>query len=161
MVSADENTKALVSLVIKDREKELPLVACQADRRLDLVSRKKVSAGDRPHRVSVLLTASSYSAAGVRRTRSAHSRSLRTLNSYAFSLFFRSERPHSATRASSIMDQPASSTDWDLLSSYAGLLVLATLSIYSGSYGSLPVSSQCTLHQRAYPSLAFQTEEQA
>ena len=29
--------------------------------------------------------------------------------------------------------------DWDLLSSYAGLLSLATLSIYAGSYGSLPV----------------------
>lgn len=28
--------------------------------------------------------------------------------------------------------------DWDLLSSYAGLLSLATLSIYAGSYGSLP-----------------------
>lgn len=31
-------------------------------------------------------------------------------------------------------------TDWDLLSSYAGLLVLATFSIYAGAFGSLPVS---------------------
>jgi hypothetical protein len=30
--------------------------------------------------------------------------------------------------------------DWDILSSYAGLLSLATVSIYAGSYGSLPVS---------------------
>lgn len=30
--------------------------------------------------------------------------------------------------------------DWDLLASYAGLLSLATLSIYAGAYGSLPVS---------------------
>lgn len=29
--------------------------------------------------------------------------------------------------------------DWDLLSSYAGLLSLATFSIYAGSFGSLPV----------------------
>lgn len=29
--------------------------------------------------------------------------------------------------------------DWDLLSSYAGLLGLATFSIYAGAYGSLPV----------------------
>ncbi|KAF7793822.1 hypothetical protein EIP86_004943 [Pleurotus ostreatoroseus] len=29
-------------------------------------------------------------------------------------------------------------TDWDLLSSYAGLLALATFSVYTGSYGSLP-----------------------
>ena len=29
--------------------------------------------------------------------------------------------------------------DWDLLASYAGLLALATFSIYTGSYGSLPV----------------------
>ena len=29
--------------------------------------------------------------------------------------------------------------DWDLLSSYAGLLSLATASIYAGSFGSLPV----------------------
>ncbi|KAH6913847.1 signal peptide peptidase-domain-containing protein [Coprinopsis sp. MPI-PUGE-AT-0042] len=32
----------------------------------------------------------------------------------------------------------ASTTDWDLLSSYAGLLSLATLSIYAGSYSALP-----------------------
>ncbi|KAL1748691.1 signal peptide peptidase-domain-containing protein [Schizophyllum fasciatum] len=31
-------------------------------------------------------------------------------------------------------------TDWDLLSSYAGLLTLAVGCIYSGAYGSLPVS---------------------
>ncbi|TFK25726.1 hypothetical protein FA15DRAFT_668246 [Coprinopsis marcescibilis] len=31
-----------------------------------------------------------------------------------------------------------SNVDWDLLSSYAGLLSLATLSIYAGSFGSLP-----------------------
>lgn len=30
-------------------------------------------------------------------------------------------------------------TDWDLISSYAGLLSLAASIIYSGSYGSLPV----------------------
>ena len=30
-------------------------------------------------------------------------------------------------------------TDWDLISSYAGLLALAASIIYSGSYGSLPV----------------------
>lgn len=30
-------------------------------------------------------------------------------------------------------------TDWDLVSSYAGLLTLAASIIYSGSYGSLPV----------------------
>ena len=30
-------------------------------------------------------------------------------------------------------------TDWDLVSSYAGLLCLATLSIYCGALGSLPV----------------------
>lgn len=30
--------------------------------------------------------------------------------------------------------------DWDLLSSYAGLLSLATLSVYCGAYGSLKVS---------------------
>ncbi|PCH43861.1 hypothetical protein WOLCODRAFT_138641 [Wolfiporia cocos MD-104 SS10] len=30
-------------------------------------------------------------------------------------------------------------TDWDLLSSYAGLLTLATISIYAGSYGSVTV----------------------
>ena len=29
--------------------------------------------------------------------------------------------------------------DWDLVSSYGGLLSLATFSIYAGSYGSLPV----------------------
>src|SRR5437016_3943445 len=29
--------------------------------------------------------------------------------------------------------------DWDLLSSYAGLLGLATFSIYAGAYASLPV----------------------
>jgi len=29
--------------------------------------------------------------------------------------------------------------DWDLLSSYAGLLGLATFSIYAGAKGSLPV----------------------
>ena len=29
--------------------------------------------------------------------------------------------------------------DWDLLSSYAGLLSLATFSVYTGSFGSLPV----------------------
>jgi hypothetical protein len=29
--------------------------------------------------------------------------------------------------------------DWDLLSSYAGLLGLAMFSIYAGAYGSLPV----------------------
>ncbi|KDR75926.1 hypothetical protein GALMADRAFT_248732 [Galerina marginata CBS 339.88] len=28
--------------------------------------------------------------------------------------------------------------DWDLVSSYAGLLGLATVSIYAGAYGSLP-----------------------
>lgn len=30
--------------------------------------------------------------------------------------------------------------DWDLLSSYAGLLGLALFSIYAGAHGSLPVS---------------------
>jgi len=30
-------------------------------------------------------------------------------------------------------------TDWELVSSYAGLLALAVSIIYSGSYGSLPV----------------------
>ena len=30
-------------------------------------------------------------------------------------------------------------SDWDLLSSYAGLLTLATFSVYTGSFGSLPV----------------------
>lgn len=30
--------------------------------------------------------------------------------------------------------------DWNLLSSYAGLLGLATVSIYAGAFGSLPVS---------------------
>jgi hypothetical protein len=29
--------------------------------------------------------------------------------------------------------------DWDLLSSYAGLLSLATVSIYAGAFSSLPV----------------------
>ena len=32
-----------------------------------------------------------------------------------------------------------SMSDWDLLSSYAGLLTLATFSVFAGSYGSLPV----------------------
>ena len=32
-----------------------------------------------------------------------------------------------------------STYDWDLLSSYAGLLSLAAFSIYTGSFGSLPV----------------------
>lgn len=32
-------------------------------------------------------------------------------------------------------------SDWDLLSSYAGLLTLATFSVYTGSFGSLPVRS--------------------
>ena len=32
-----------------------------------------------------------------------------------------------------------SNMDWDLLSSYAGLLSLATASIYAGAFGSLPV----------------------
>jgi hypothetical protein len=34
--------------------------------------------------------------------------------------------------------------DWDLLSSYAGLLSLATVSVYVGSCGALPVSDQCS-----------------
>ncbi|KAI9068274.1 hypothetical protein FKP32DRAFT_1562055 [Trametes sanguinea] len=34
---------------------------------------------------------------------------------------------------------PASETDWDLLSSYAGLLSLACISIYAGAHGSLSV----------------------
>ncbi len=33
----------------------------------------------------------------------------------------------------------AAETDWDLLSSYAGLLSLACVSIYAGSHGSLSV----------------------
>lgn len=36
--------------------------------------------------------------------------------------------------------------DWDLLSSYAGLLSLATFSIYTGSYGSLQVSDSGSIH---------------
>jgi len=32
-----------------------------------------------------------------------------------------------------------STTDWDLFSSYAGLLILASGSIYAGAFGSLPV----------------------
>ena len=31
--------------------------------------------------------------------------------------------------------------DWDLISSYAGLLTLATCSVYAGSFGSLKVSA--------------------
>jgi hypothetical protein len=38
-------------------------------------------------------------------------------------------------------------TDWDLISSYAGLLCLASLSIYCGAFGSLSVRSRpFTLH---------------
>lgn len=36
-------------------------------------------------------------------------------------------------------------TDWGLLSSYAGLLTLATGSIYAGAFGSLPVCSSVFL----------------
>jgi hypothetical protein len=35
--------------------------------------------------------------------------------------------------------------DWDLLSSYGGLLSLATLSIYIGSYASIPVGVKTNL----------------
>jgi hypothetical protein len=41
--------------------------------------------------------------------------------------------------------------DWDLLSSYGGLLSLATLSIYVGSYASIPVGVK--------PILAFPHKE--
>ena len=42
--------------------------------------------------------------------------------------------PQVTSNVSSMAD-----TDWDLLSSYAGLLSLATFSIYAGAFGSLPV----------------------
>jgi len=35
-----------------------------------------------------------------------------------------------------------STMDWDLISSYVGLLSLATVSIYAGAFGSLPVCDQ-------------------
>jgi hypothetical protein len=35
--------------------------------------------------------------------------------------------------------------DWDLVSSYVGLLSLATFCVYTGAYGSLPVSICLTL----------------
>ena len=40
--------------------------------------------------------------------------------------------------------------DWDILSSYIGLLALASGSVYVGAFGSLPVGSiQESLHRRA------------
>ena len=40
--------------------------------------------------------------------------------------------------------------DWDLLSSYAGLLSLASLSIYAGAFGSLPVRAIFRVCQKSY-----------
>jgi len=40
--------------------------------------------------------------------------------------------------------------DWDLLSSYAGLLSLASFSIYAGAFGSLPVRAIFRVCQKPY-----------
>lgn len=40
--------------------------------------------------------------------------------------------------------------DWDLLSSYAGLLSLASASIYAGSFGSLPAGTPLRLRRLVF-----------
>ena len=48
----------------------------------------------------------------------------------------------SDTYTRSLLLSLISTMDWDLISSYVGLLSLATVSIYAGAFGSLPVCDQ-------------------